>query len=102
MFVSVLAGATATRIRKPLNWWRAHLSGGSRDFLARLWPWSMIGFVLVFLVSVEIAVFGYPLVWLVGADAAYAVQSALGFMAIGLMVFSILTAFAYDIRERAD
>jgi hypothetical protein len=99
IFMSVLAGATATRIGKPLNWWRAHLSGGSRGFFARLWPWSMIGFVLVFLVSVEIAIFGYPLVWLLGADAAYAVQSALGFAAIGLMVVSIPTAFEYDIQK---
>lgn len=32
----------ATRINKPLKWWRAHLPINVRGFLAKLWPWSII------------------------------------------------------------
>ena len=36
IFMSVVTCETATRINKPLKWWRAHLSVNSRGFLAKL------------------------------------------------------------------
>ena len=58
IFMAVLASAAATRINKPLNWWRVHLQASIRNFLARLWLWSIISFVVVFVIGVEIAIFG--------------------------------------------
>jgi len=101
IFMSILASVTATRINKPLKWWRAHLPVNVRGFLAKLWPWSIIGFVLLFLISVEIAIFGYPLVWFFGANVTYALQNIFAFISVGLMPVSILTAFAYDIQRRS-
>jgi hypothetical protein len=99
IFMSILASVTATQMNKPLEWWRVHLLVNIGDFLARLWLWSVIGFVLLFLVSVEIAIFGYPLVWFFGTDVTYALQNILAFISVGLMPFSILAAFAYDTRR---
>jgi hypothetical protein len=97
IFISILASVTATRINKPLNWWRQHLSPKVRDSLAKLWPWSVIGFVLLFLVSVEIAIFGYPLLWFLSAEVSYAIQTALALISFGLMPVAIVTAFAHDL-----
>lgn len=97
IFMAIFASVTATRINKPLMWWRAYLPINVRGFLAKLWPWSIIGFVLLFLISVEIAIFGYPLVWFFGANVTYALQNIFAFISVGLMPVSILTAFAYDI-----
>ena len=36
IFMSILAIVTATRINKPLKWWRAHLPVNARGFLARI------------------------------------------------------------------
>lgn len=100
IFMSLLAAATATRINKPLKWWSAHLPVKLRGFLARLWLWSIISFVVVFVVDVEIAIFGYPLLWLLDASTTYSIQSTLAFIMVSLMPVSIITAFAHDIQKQ--
>jgi len=102
IFMSILAFATATRINKPLKWWRAHLSINLRGFLARLWPWSIITFVLVFVIGVEIAIFGYPLLWVLNANVTYTIQWTLAFIMVVLWPVSIITAFAHDIQKQND
>lgn len=102
IFTSILASVTATRINKPLKWWHAHLSANLRDFLSKLWWWSIIAFVLLFLVSVEIAIFGYPLLWLLDANTTYSIQNVFAFIMVGLMPVSILTAFAHDIQKQVE
>lgn len=37
------ASIAATRIHRPLSWWRSHLSASLRPLLPKLWPWSFIG-----------------------------------------------------------
>jgi MFS family permease len=100
IFMSILASITATQVSKPLKWWRAHLPAFIRGFLAKLWSWSIISFVVVFVVGVEIAIFGYPLLWFYSADMTFSIQSALAYIMVVLMLLSILTAFAYDIQRR--
>lgn len=98
IFMSILASVAATRINKSLKWWRAHIPVNLQGFLAKLWPCSMITFVLLFVISVEIAIFGYPLLWFFGANITYDIQSSLGYIMVGFMPVSILTAFAFDIK----
>ncbi len=100
IFMSILASVTATRINKPLKWWRAHLSGNLRGFLAKLWPWSIITFVLVFIIGVEIAIFGYPLLWFFNANITFTIQNVLAFIMVGLWPVTIITAFAHDIQKQ--
>jgi len=100
IFMSMFASFTATRINKPLKWWRAHLHVNLRGFLSKLWPSSIIAFVLLFSISVETAIFGYPLLWFFSAKITYDIQYTIGYIMVGFMPFSILTAFAYDIQKR--
>jgi len=102
IFMSILAFATATRINKPLKWWRAHLPVNLRGFLAKLWPWSIITFVLVFVTGVEIAIFGYPLLWFFDANATSTIQWTLALIMVVLWPVSIITAFSYDIQKQTD
>ena len=60
IFIAIFAVVTATSINMCLDWWRAHLLVSVRGALAKLWPLSVILFVVVFLIGVEIAIFGYP------------------------------------------
>jgi hypothetical protein len=96
IFPAILAAMTATRINKPLAWWRTHVPAFLQTFLARLWPWSLIAFVLVFIISVEIAIFGFPSVQFFGTETTLAILSTLANIMLGLMLFSPLTAFAHD------
>lgn len=101
IFLAILASATATRIDKPLRWWRAHLPVNVRGFLTKLWPWSIVASVLLFVISVEIAIFGYPLVWFFGTDTTFTIQYTSAYIMLGLMLLSVLTGFAHDIQKQA-
>jgi hypothetical protein len=100
IFFTIFAVATATRIGKPLTWWRKVLPVKVRGVLAKIWPWSTVLFVLVFLIGVEIAIFGYPLLWFFEADTTYAIQWNSAYLMLALMLLSIATGFAHDIQRQ--
>jgi hypothetical protein len=99
VFMAFFAFIAASRIDRPLNWWRTHLPGFLRDFLARLWPLSILVFVVVFVAGVEIAIFGYPLLWFYSAEVTYRIQWALAYVMVIFLPLTILTAIAYDIQQ---
>ncbi len=99
IIMSILASLTATRISNPLKWWRAHLPVNFRCFLSKLWPWSIIAYVLVFAMGVEIAIFGYPLLWVFDANVTYTIQWTSALIMVVLWPVSIITAFAHDIQK---
>jgi len=61
IFVALIASLTATRIRKPLKFWRAMLPVIIRKFLGKVWWGVLIVFVIIFVFSVVVAIFGWPL-----------------------------------------
>ncbi|MHA1995814.1 MAG: hypothetical protein ACW97Z_14800 [Candidatus Hodarchaeales archaeon] len=102
IFFIIFASVTATRINKPLSWWHAHLPVWARSLLAKLWPWSPIVLIVIFWTGVEIAIFGYPLLWVFNADLTYSIQWILGFLMLGMMLVAIFSALAYDIQKKLD
>ncbi|MFX1533924.1 MAG: hypothetical protein ACFFDI_06780 [Promethearchaeota archaeon] len=96
----VLATLAATKIDKPLSWWRTHLSENTRNLLAKLWPWSIIVSVALSLFGVEMAIFGYPLYWFFTVDQMTILLLLVGQPITGLMVLSIITAFVFDIQNQ--
>jgi len=102
IFLGVVASAVATRINKPLTWWHAHLSVNVRGFLAKLWPWSIIVFVLMFWFSVAIAITGWPLVFFDASGTnALPILSLLGYVSDVIMLVAVVAGFASDIQRRA-
>lgn len=53
------AWAFATRIHKPLEWWRKILPQRMLPLLSALWPFTLLLSTVVILIGVEIAIFGY-------------------------------------------
>jgi len=96
---SIIAAIMATRINKPLIWWRTHLTDPIRNYLVKLWPGSLIALVVVFWIGVEIAIFGYPLLWFFPADITYSIQFTSALIMIGLMLISVFSALAYEIHK---
>jgi hypothetical protein len=99
IFLSILAFAAATRIGKPLRWWRSHLPDSVLRFLARLWPWVLIVSVASFVTAVEVAIVGYPLLWLLGADTTLGIQWALAYTMLLLTLLCLPVAFAHDLQR---
>jgi hypothetical protein len=53
------AWAFATRMDKPLTWWRQVLPRRSWPFLSKLWPVTLVLATAVMLIGLEMAIFGY-------------------------------------------
>lgn len=100
-FNGTVASLVATRIGKPLTWWRMRLPSGSRNLLRRLWPGILIFCVLMFLFAVETTVFGVPLSLLFGESTTYLIILRAGNVILVFMLLSLLSAFAYDIQVDA-
>jgi hypothetical protein len=94
----ILTWAVATRVNKPLRWWKAHISGKIRPKLAKAWLWLLIVSSAMFVLALEIAIFGF----LPGVSNLNLLLitdwSILGFATIILLV-SIVGGFSYDIEN---
>ena len=102
IFMAIIASLTATRINKPLNFWRAVLPAGIRKFLGNIWLVVLVILVFLFVVSVITAIFGWPLTALFDDETALSHLYSLGYLTVGLMLLSSLTGFAHDIQERIE
>jgi hypothetical protein len=101
-FLGIIASLIATQINKPLLWWRTHLSIDLQNILIKLWPWALIIYLLFFLSSVGIAIFGIPLLWFFSAETTYDILLNLGPISDVILLVAILTAFVYDIQRKTD
>ena len=102
IFMALVASLIATRINRPLIWWRKLFSGSVGSFLAKLWSGMLIAFVVLFVFNVVVAIFGWPLtVWL-DADSAFALLNTLANIMLVLMLLSVLTGFAYDVQQLVE
>ena len=99
IFMSLLASLIASRIDKPLKVWRTLLPGAVGRFLARLWPGVLVTFVVVFVISVEIAIFGWPLTLFFPPATAFELLNMISYVMLGLMLFTPVTGFAHDIQS---
>ncbi len=96
----VPAWAVATRIHKPLTWWRRTLPGGVRRGLARLWPPLPVAASLSALTALAIVVFGY-LPGVADPERIFATGIALISAAWVIYLAAYVAGFAYDV-ERAE
>lgn len=102
IFTAAIASLTATRINKPLKFWRKALPKSVREFLGRIWLVVLVVFVFVFVVSVITAIFGWPLTILFDDKTAFSHLYLLGYLMVGMMLFSSLTGFAHDIQVQVE
>jgi len=92
-FTGIIAGVAGTRINSSFDFWRTRLSGSTLSFLAKLWPWTLIAFVVWSLGG-----------WILGYffnQAMIELSFVLFFFCdLGLPLLTALTGFARDIHNR--
>ncbi|MHA1958606.1 MAG: hypothetical protein ACW99U_00085 [Candidatus Thorarchaeota archaeon] len=95
IFLTLLGVGAATRIDKPLNWWRTRLPAGARGALAKAWPGILIAFVIVFWGAVGIQIFGLP------ADLVVigAIMGVLSILMVLLMPLVVMAGLAFDAQK---
>jgi hypothetical protein len=102
ILLTILAGAITAAIHRRLRIWRKLLPAPLRRLLARLWPGVRVALVVLFAVTVEIAILGYPLLWLFDAETTFVIQYTLAYIMVGLLLLSVLTAIAFDLEKRDE
>ncbi|MBN1776242.1 MAG: hypothetical protein JW817_07245 [Clostridiales bacterium] len=98
-FLDIVAGLIALGIRKPLTWWRSHLPKSLGGIAARLWPWTLVAYLVFFLTSIVVAICGIPLLWFFSADTTYKMLLNLDPISDLILIIAVLTAIAYDIQQ---
>jgi hypothetical protein len=82
--------------------WREVSPAGLRNLFAWLWPWTLVISVISFVVAVEIAIFGDPILSLLGAETAYSIQWFLGIAMLILAIAALPAANAHDAKQLTD
>jgi hypothetical protein len=93
--------AVATRIDKPLAWWRKVLPQRLRGILARLWPYTLSISVICLMIGLYIAITGH----VPGADTSdpeRILSICWSFIfggGWGVLLLTFVAGFAYDIQQ---
>lgn len=93
----IITGIVATRIHSPLNWWTIHLSPAARRFLSNLWPWFFTACIVAWLS----ALLGPGLLGCFFGVNNPALIMMILFLALGFLLMTVFTGFAYDVHGRA-
>jgi protein-S-isoprenylcysteine O-methyltransferase Ste14 len=94
MDMAIITSIVATRINKPLRWWRSHLSDKAKRFFALIWPWSLMFYTILSIILLGITFFGLNNVELLDY-----LDIAASIMFIPL-IFMIICGFVYDIQKQ--
>jgi hypothetical protein len=97
----VLTWAVATRINKSLRWWKTNMSANIRRTLAKIWLWLLTVSSLMFLLALEIAVFGF-LPYVSDLSLLLIVDWSILAVAAIFLIMSILAGFAHDIENQVN
>jgi hypothetical protein len=92
--IGIIAGALGTRIHKPLNPEGSRLSGGLLRFLALLWPWSLA--LYVGWVWGQWVIGHFFNEWLLANGYLIIV------IVLGTLLLTVVTTYAYDLREATE
>jgi Mn2+/Fe2+ NRAMP family transporter len=93
--------AVATRINKPLSWWRRILPEGLRRVLAKQWPSSLVTGAVLFVIGLVISITGYgPGL----SDPEQILTIDWSILGIGYLLYLLayVAGFSYDIEKQLD
>jgi hypothetical protein len=97
-FFFIPAWAFATRMGKPLNWWRKVLPRSTWPFLSRLWIVTLAMATIVMLIGLEMAIFGF----FPGLTYPEPIQDTAMLFVLAsaiLFVISFIAGFGHELRR---
>jgi hypothetical protein len=97
-FFFIPAWAFATRMGKPLTWWRKVLPRNTWPFLSKLWIALLVLATIVMLIGLEMAIFGY-FPGITDSETLQNVNMAFVFGSAILFVLSFIAGFGHELRR---
>ena len=95
--LAILATLAASRIGRPLTWWRKVLPSGLRRVLARTWLILLIAFIGLFAATITITIVGLGFL---NGESMIRLLYVMGLSTLGLMALTVVAGFAADIEGR--
>lgn len=95
----IIACAFATRINKPLKWWKKALPAALRIIIARFWLTFLIAFSILMMFSLEIANFGF-VPGISNPDSISSVMMTSVLSGLAFLIPAFISGFAYDISKQ--
>ncbi|MGD9395403.1 MAG: hypothetical protein PVJ05_03150 [Candidatus Thorarchaeota archaeon] len=99
LVVGTIGCVAASRINKPLSWWRSHLSPRSVEILKKGWPIMFVAYLALALFGTFVAIFGYPLAGWLDFETMFNILMAIGNLTIVIFVIAVISAIANDIHR---
>ena len=97
-FFFIPAWAFATRMDKPLTWWRKVLPRNTWPFLSKLWIVTLVLAIIAMLIGLEMAIFGYfPSI--TDTETLQNVNMTFVFGSAILFVLSFIAGFGHKLRR---
>ena len=97
-FFFLPAWAFATRMDKPLTWWRKVLPRRSWPFLSRLWPVTLVLATVFISITLEIGIFGlFP--GLTNPQTIQETSMIFMFVSVILYMVSFIAGFGHELRR---
>ena len=92
------AWAFATRMDKPLTWWREVLPRNTWSFLSKIWMVLLIFATIIFSIGLEMAIFGlFP--GLTDPEAIQSTAMTLVFISAILYMLTFIAGFGHELRR---
>jgi hypothetical protein len=92
--LAILATLAASRINRPLTWWRKVLPSGLRRVLARSWLILLLAFIVLFAATITITIVGLSFL---DGEQTITLLYVMGLSTLGLMAIAVVAGFAADI-----
>jgi hypothetical protein len=99
VFFFLPAWAFATRMDKPLNWWRKTLPRSSWSFLANLWMVTLVLATTIMAIGLEMAIFGF----FPGISKPESIQNVAMLFVLSsavLFIISFLAGFGHELNRQ--
>lgn len=102
IFLSVVLGFSAAGLYRPRRLWKKYIAEKLRSVFSLSWVFSFLAFIMLFLISIAMAVFGLPF-GKANPELTYRLMMSSSYMMIILFCLSLLFAYAKDsmMREKA-
>jgi len=97
-FFFIPAWAFATRMGKPLTWWRETLPHSIWLFLSRLWIVLLVLATIIMLIGLEMAIFGF-FPGITDSETLQNVNMTFVFSSAILYVLSFIAGFGHELRR---
>jgi len=94
----IVTWAYATRINKPLIWWKRILKGKASTSIASIWPYTLSAAFVCWGIAIEIAILGY---FPGQSDAEVLIAIVWAFLLATMLLINIsyVSGFAYDSKS---